>query len=811
VAGVALTAALVSAGSPVAASGVESVGGDVVNASTRLQVTGTILVLSGRDSAPGERTARPLPDEVRLVTRSGESVQVTGSLPDEMASGTSFKGTLSIPEEYVPEINSALHPEDQVIPVDQGASEVIDGASPLGEVILAATETSDAALQIEDSTVQVEAAEVSRAATAHAFDVAVLSLPSDPEASVVSDADVTALVQDLSSYWASQSAGAVASVTMPQKPKRLSSSAACDPRAAWDAAAEAFGHVDYNWYWSHSPAQHLVVLAPPACGAGSGLGSVGSPTAGGLIWAGYNSIIGPQTVAHEFGHNVGLRHSNVHGCSGTISEGSPSGDGTFSDGCVDGEYQDYFDIMGGGLTVCRPACASNGTLMALNVTHKHVLGSLNGADLRPVVIPDGVSTNSQTFTLNPASASTGLRGLEVTDPRSGEHYFVEYRSGTGIDSDSLYADGSVQDLAPGVRVLRLRDSLSSAVLTAPGPSGTSRPLSLSPGRSFTGHSGGLTVTVTAATSTEAKVTVELARQRDVTRLWGADRYETAVKVSQAGYPANAGVVYVAAGTNYPDALAAAPAAVKQGGPLLLTATDSLPAVVSAEITRLKPAQIVVVGGINAVSENVKEQLAAIQPQTLRVWGEDRYDTARAIVRHAFPAGASTAWIASGRNFPDALSASAAAGKDGFPVVLLDGTGEAVDPATENLLAAMGTTKVLIAGGPAAVSEGVRSVLAKTMETTRLSGADRYATSQAINAHAFPTGSASAHVATGAAFPDALAGATIAGSRKSPLYVVPPTCLPGPLLDTWNTWQTTSVSLIGGPNSLATEVQALRRC
>jgi putative cell wall-binding protein len=87
----------------------------------------------------------------------------------------------------------------------------------------------------------------------------------------------------------------------------------------------------------------------------------------------------------------------------------------------------------------------------------------------------------------------------------------------------------------------------------------------------------------------------------VTRLGGADRYATAAAISKATFAAGVPVVYIATGQNFPDALAGAAAAGYKGGPLLLVLTDSLPASTAAELARLKPARIVVLGSTSVVS------------------------------------------------------------------------------------------------------------------------------------------------------------------------------------------------------------------
>jgi putative cell wall-binding protein len=98
----------------------------------------------------------------------------------------------------------------------------------------------------------------------------------------------------------------------------------------------------------------------------------------------------------------------------------------------------------------------------------------------------------------------------------------------------------------------------------------------------------------------------------VTRLAGADRYATAVAVSQAttatGFD---GTVYIATGRSFPDGVAGTPAAVRSGGPMLLVPAGSLPANVAAELRRLRPGRVVILGGTSAISEGVVDAIRGL--------------------------------------------------------------------------------------------------------------------------------------------------------------------------------------------------------
>lgn len=296
---------------------------------------------------------------------------------------------------------------------------------------------------------------------------------------------------------------------------------------------------------------------------------------------------------------------------------------------------------------------------------------------------------------------------------------------------------------------------------------------------------------------------------DVDRLEGPDRYATAVAISQAAFQSGAPVVYVATGTNYPDALAAGPAASAEGGPVLLTRPDALPAVVKTEIQRLNPSSIVVLGSTAAVSAAVATELATIAPVT-RLQGANRYETSRAIIRDSFTIAA-TVYLATGQNFPDALGAGNAGASSGTPVVLVNGFASTVDAATLDLLDDLSTTTVKILGSTAAVSAGIATQLANAGYTVeRLQGASRYGTNVETNRDAF-TDADYALFATGLNFPDALAGAAIGGMVGAPLYIVPGSCVPADVLSELDRLSVSFVAVLGSPAALTIAVSDLTSC
>ncbi|MCS5724182.1 cell wall-binding repeat-containing protein [Herbiconiux sp. CPCC 203407] len=317
--------------------------------------------------------------------------------------------------------------------------------------------------------------------------------------------------------------------------------------------------------------------------------------------------------------------------------------------------------------------------------------------------------------------------------------------------------------------------------------------------------------ITTGTGGRAEITIPVVIDGTIAtqRIDGADRYTVSAAVSKAGNPAGSDVAYLVSGTGFADALSAGPIAAAERGPVLLTTRDALPAVVDAELRRLDPTRIVVVGGTASVSEAVQRAVSALAP-TVRISGADRYDVSRALAAEAYPDGAASVYVATGANFPDALSAGAAAGAAGVPVLLVRGGAASLDPESRAALAALAPQDIRIAGGPASVSEGVAAALGEIAPVTRYGGADRYAASVSLNQAAFST-SDRAFLVTGRTFPDALTGSALAGAEGAPLYTSRPDCVPPATLAAMRLQGVREVTLIGGPASLSKAVLALRPC
>jgi putative cell wall-binding protein len=288
---------------------------------------------------------------------------------------------------------------------------------------------------------------------------------------------------------------------------------------------------------------------------------------------------------------------------------------------------------------------------------------------------------------------------------------------------------------------------------------------------------------------------------DVIRLSGSNRYATAAAISQAAHPGGADTVYLATGQDYPDALAGAALAGSRGAPVLLTQPESLPSSTQVELTRLTPDQVFLFGGSAAISQTVRDQVAALTGATVtRLSGSDRYATAAAIAEQFTTAD--VVYVATGQNFPDALAGAARAGALDGPVLLTQPG--ALPMASRGQLERLAPDHIYVLGGTAAVSTAVMTQLGTYAPVTRVSGANRYATAVEVSQDYNPP--TSVFVATGLDWPDALAGAAAAGAAHNPVLLLQQGSIPAVTWDELDRLNPESVIVLGGTGVVSTVVE-----
>ncbi|NBG89619.1 cell wall-binding repeat-containing protein [Isachenkonia alkalipeptolytica] len=256
------------------------------------------------------------------------------------------------------------------------------------------------------------------------------------------------------------------------------------------------------------------------------------------------------------------------------------------------------------------------------------------------------------------------------------------------------------------------------------------------------------------------------------RFAGKDRYETAYEIAKQKRNDPDTVIIVQGDgpsdqANVVDGLTASGLAGKEEAPILLVQQNRIPTQTVIALEELSPNKAIIVGGENAVSHRVQEQLEEKNLDVERISGENRYETAANIAVHMEEGKDNTAVITNGNdeNLVDALTAGPLA-KMGHPILLINNQRNSVPEATIEAMEALEITDLIIVGGEAAVSPEVEQAL-EAVEGVRvikrLAGENRYETGVEVAESKAFKDMDQVYLVNGVSFVDAVAASTLGAS------------------------------------------------
>ena len=267
------------------------------------------------------------------------------------------------------------------------------------------------------------------------------------------------------------------------------------------------------------------------------------------------------------------------------------------------------------------------------------------------------------------------------------------------------------------------------------------------------------------------IAFDYARDNEIVRLAGANRYDTALAAAEhlrekteGGKFAN---IIVASGKDFPDALSATYLAYVKDAPILLVGNPASITSVTEYANKYlaEGGTVCIVGGTGAVDPAVDGKISGT---VKRLAGSNRYATNIEVLKEAGTEGKDIL-IASGKGYADALSASAA----GRPILLVGNalTADQRDYLRDN--APDFGDKAYIVGGTGAVNAAVESDLKNFFkgDMKRFAGKNRYETSEMVANEFFQGSLDTMVIASGKAFPDGLSGGPVATAYGAPLLLV----------------------------------------
>lgn len=201
---------------------------------------------------------------------------------------------------------------------------------------------------------------------------------------------------------------------------------------------------------------------------------------------------------------------------------------------------------------------------------------------------------------------------------------------------------------------------------------------------------------TAALS--STIEAELRQKYDVKRLSGYSAEGTAVAIARK--LGTNGRAVVASVRHFQDALVISAWAARQGIPILLTEPSTLSREAQTVLNELKVTETLVVGGTAVVGVNVTESL----PNSKRISGNTAYDTAASVLQ-AYPPTTAKLELATGENYPDALTGAVRAAFHGSMVLIVP-THSAIPVSLSTLLNSWNGRQVEAFGGVMALPENI---------------------------------------------------------------------------------------------------------
>ncbi len=254
--------------------------------------------------------------------------------------------------------------------------------------------------------------------------------------------------------------------------------------------------------------------------------------------------------------------------------------------------------------------------------------------------------------------------------------------------------------------------------------------------------------------------------------------EIGIRVARSTHPTEAPAVVLVSDRQWRDALAVPSLAAAAEAPVLPLPAGALTAALSAELLRLSPERVWVVGAPSSIPTATVASLGALLPSAAieRLEAADAVSLAARVATTAAAFGAGPpprAYVVGVSSPADALACGALAASESAPVfaVAAGRTGEVIAA-----IRSVGATAVVVVGEPAAVPASVESSLAAEFgqgQVRRIRGLTRDRLAVALAADAVRRGSASwdaVTLANGGSPTEMLLAATLAATRRGPLLL-----------------------------------------
>ena len=293
-----------------------------------------------------------------------------------------------------------------------------------------------------------------------------------------------------------------------------------------------------------------------------------------------------------------------------------------------------------------------------------------------------------------------------------------------------------------------------------------------------------------------KVKENKFRSAKINRISGNNRISTAINLSR-NYFDHANTLVLVNSKEYPDSLTAAPLAKALKAPILLNDSNRLDTQVKNEIRRLGVKKVILVGGNNSLAIGLEKDLKIMNLELSRIAGKDRYDTSARLTKQLvkLTGYSDRAIVASGENFPDALTASSIAAKDDLPVLLVKST--SIPYYIDEVMKDMRIKKTILVGGNKSIGKNIESELRAEY---RIAGKNRYETANLVRGYGYKKPK-KIFLTTGESFADALVSSPLAAMENAPIQLLNPKNNSDNYIDLTSRENIEDIIVLGGEKSI----------
>lgn len=257
---------------------------------------------------------------------------------------------------------------------------------------------------------------------------------------------------------------------------------------------------------------------------------------------------------------------------------------------------------------------------------------------------------------------------------------------------------------------------------------------------------------------------------NIKRFNGKSRVDTALEVAK--HLNKKDNIIIASGLNYPDALGASLLSEKLNAPILLSIKTQEDNKVISHISESVNVggNVYILGGEGSVSKGLETTLKEKGYNTIRLNGNDRYETNVSILNHVQVTKGTPVFIVSGNNFPDALSVSGISAIRKYPILMVDKN--TLNSKTEEYLKNLQPSKIYMIGSSYTISDNIENKIKSICDSTieRVYGKDRYDTSVKLY-KSFITDKTNVVLASGKNFPDALSSTLLSVNNNTTTLLV----------------------------------------